>query len=320
MSIRVFALALVASACAVTAAAQSYPAKPVRIVAPFPAGGGTDIFARTIGQKLGTAWSQQVVVDNRPGAAGMIGGGLVAHAAPDGYTLLLTTLDTLAIIPHINKQPLYDSLRDFSPILMVASAPNMLVVHPSVPARSVNELIMLAKSNPGQLNYASNGYGTLSHLTGELFKLQAGAIVVHVPYNGGPPALLGVVTGQASMLFTSIPTALPQVKAGRLRAIAVGNPTRVDTVSELPTVADTLPGFESVQRWAILGPAGMAPELVTKVNRDVTAVLNDDDVKASFAAQGANRLGGTPAAFAAFIKTDYDKWGKVVGAAGIRPE
>ena len=320
MSIRVFALAVVASACAASAAAQSYPAKPVRIVAPFPAGGGTDIFARTIGQKLGAAWSQQVVVDNRAGAAGMIGGGLVAHAAPDGYTLLLTTLDTLAIIPHINKKPLYDSLRDFSPILMVASAPNVLVVHPSVPVRSVKELIALAKSRPGQLNYASNGYGTLSHLTGELFKLRAEANIVHVPYNGGPPALLGVVTGQASMLFTSIPTALPLMMAGRLRAIAVGNPTRVDAIRELPTIADTLPGFESVQRWAILGPVGMAPELVARINRDVTAVLSDDEVKASFAAQGANRLSGTPTEFAAFIKADYDKWGKVVSAAGIHPE
>ncbi len=201
---------------------------------------------------------------------------------------------------------------------MVASAPNVLVIHPSVPAHSVKELIALAKSHPGQLNFASNGVGTLSHLTGELFKLQAGANVIHVPYNGGPPALLGAVTGQASMLFTSIPTALPQVKAGRLRALAVGNPTRVDAVIELPTVADSLPEFESVQRWAILGPAGMTPELVSKINRDVTIVLNDEDVKAGFAAQGAQGLGGSPAEFAAFIKTDYDKWGKVVREAGIK--
>ena len=320
MRIRVFALAVVASACATTAAAQSYPVKPVRIVAPFPAGGGTDIFARTISQKLGATWNQQVVVDNRPGAAGMIGNGFVARAAPDGYTLVLSSLDTLSIIPHINKKPLYDSLHDFSPILMFASAPNLLVVHPSVPARSVRELIALAKSHPGQLNFASNGFGTLSHLTGELFKFQAGANIVHVPYNGGPPAVLSIVSGQASMLFASIPTTLPQVKAGRLRAIAVGNPTRVDTVKELPPVADTLPAFESVQRWAILGPAGMAPDLVAKLNRDLTATLNDDEVKASFAAQGAKGLGGTPAELAAFMKSDYDKWGKVVRDAGIRAE
>jgi tripartite-type tricarboxylate transporter receptor subunit TctC len=203
---------------------------------------------------------------------------------------------------------------------MFASAANLLVVHPSVPARSVKELIALAKSHPGQLNFASNGFGTLSHLTGELFKLQAGVTIVHVPYNGGPPAVLGVLTGQASMLFASIPTTLPQVKAGRLRALAVGNPTRVDTVKELPTIADTLPGFESVQRWAILGPVGIAPDVVAKLNRDFTAALNDDDVKASFAAQGAKGLGGTPAELAAFMKADYDKWGKVVRDAGIRPE
>ena len=320
MSLRAVALVVMASAFAAMAAAQSFPAKPVRIVAPFPAGGGTDIFARTIGQKLGIAWNQQVVVDNRPGAAGMIGNNFVARSAPDGYTLVLSSLDTLSIIPHINKKPLYDSLTDFSPVLMFASAPNLLVVHPSVPARSVRELIALAKSHPGQLNFASNGFGTLSHLTGELFKLQAGVTIVHVPYNGGPPAVLGVLTGQASMLFASIPTTLPQVKAGRLRALAVGNPTRVDTVKELPPIAETLPGFESVQRWAILGPVGIAPDVVAKLNRDFTAALNDDDVKASFAAQGAKGLGGTPAELAAFMKADYDKWGKVVRDAGIRPE
>ncbi|MEO5740914.1 MAG: tripartite tricarboxylate transporter substrate binding protein [Vicinamibacterales bacterium] len=320
MSLRVFALALVASAFAAVAVAQSFPARPVRIVAPFPAGGGTDIFARIIGQKLAVAWNQQMVVDNRPGAAGMIGNAFVARSAPDGYTLVLSSLDTLSIIPHINKKPLYDSLHDFSPVLMFASAPNLLVQHPSVPAHSVKELIALAKSHPGQLNFASNGFGTLSHLTGELFKLQTGGAIVHVPYNGGAPAVLGVLTGQASMLFASIPTTLPQVTAGRLRALAVGNLTRVDTVKDLPTIAETLPGFESVQRWAILGPVGIAPDVVAKLNRDFTAALNDEDVKASFAAQGAKGLGGTPAELAAFMKVDYDKWGKVVRDAGIRPE
>lgn len=322
MSVRVSALALAvaSSVCAAAVSAQSFPAKPVRIVAPFPAGGGTDIFARTLGQKLAAAWNQQVVIDNRPGAAGMIGAAFVARSAPDGYTIVLNTTDTLAIIPHINKKPLFDSLTDFSPIVMLASASNVLVVHPSVPARSVKELIALAKSHAGQLNFASNGFGTLSHMTGELFKLQTGTNIVHVPYTGGPPALLGVLTGQASMLFTSIPTALPQVKAGRLRAIAVGNLTRVEPVRELPPVADTLPGFESVQRWVFQGPAGIAPDLAAKLNRDIIAVLNDEDVKANFAAQGAKGLGGTPAELSAFIKSEYDKWGKVVRDAGIRPE
>ena len=242
------------------------------------------------------------------------------NAAPDGYTLMLANTGVMVINPALYPRLPYAVLRDLIPVARTAQQPLALVVHPSVPARSVRELMTLAKSRPGQLNYASNGYGTLSHLTGELFRLQTDANVVHVPYNGGPPALLGVVTGQASMLFTSIPTALPQVKAGRLRALAVGNPTRVDSVKELPTVADTLPGFESVQRWAILGPAGTPADLVAKINRDVTAALNDEDIKASFAAQGAKALGGSPAEFAAFIKADYDKWGRVVGAAGIRPE
>ncbi len=310
--------ALALSCCAAAAGAQSYPAKPVRIIAPFPPGGGTDIFARVLGQKLNAAWNEQVVVDNRPGAGGMVGNLLASKAAPDGYTLLLTTLDTLAIIPHLNRKPPYDPLRDFSPIVQLASSPNVLVLHPSVPAHSVKELVALAKSRPGALNYASNGVGTLSHLTGELFKLQTGTNIVHVPYNGGPPAVLGIVTGQASMLFTSVPTSLPLVRAGKLRALAISSPQRIDMAKDLPAIAETLPGFESVQRWAVLAPPGLSSDLVARLHRDVTRVLGDPDVKANFAAQGAEALGGTTAEFAAYIKTDYDKWGKVIAAAGVR--
>lgn len=306
--------------CWSLAAAQTYPDKPIRIIAPFPAGGGTDIFARMMAQKLTAAWGQQAVVDNRVGAAGMIGSGFAARAAPDGYTLLLTTLDTLAIIPHITRKPLYDSLRDFAPIILIASAPNVLVVHPSIPARTVRDLIALAKSRPGELNYASNGFGTLSHLTGELFKLQSGINLVHIPYNGGPPAVLGVVTGQAAMLFTALPTALPLVRAGKMRALAVTGLQRVDMAKDLPTAAETLAGFESVQRWGLFAPSALPADLITKIHREVTRSLGDEDIKAAFAAQGAERVGGTPGEFAAFLRSDFEKWGKVVAAAGVRPE
>jgi tripartite-type tricarboxylate transporter receptor subunit TctC len=194
--------------------AQPYPAKSIRVVAPFPPSGGTDLFARALAQKLGAVFGQQVIVDNRSGAGGMIGSDLVARAAPDGYTLLVTSSSTHSIAPHLTRKPLYDPLRDFAPIIAIASAPNLLVVHPSLPVRTVKELIDLAKARPGAINYASNGAGTLSHLTGELFKLQTGTNLAHIPYKGGPPAVIDLVAGQVSVLFTAIPTAVTQVRAG----------------------------------------------------------------------------------------------------------
>jgi tripartite-type tricarboxylate transporter receptor subunit TctC len=311
------AAALMAAA---PAAAQTYPTKPVRVIAPFPPGGGTDLFARAIAQKLGAAWGQQVIVDNRAGAGGMIGSELVARAAPDGYTLLVTSSSTHAINPHLTRKPLYDPLRDFSPIINIASAPNVLVVHPSVPARSVKELVSLAKARPGELNYASNGNGTLSHLTAELFRMRTGTQLVHIPYKGGPPAVIDLMAGQVALLFAAFPTVAPQVRAGRLRAIAVTGPERVEAAKDLPTVAETLPEFESSQWWAMFAPAGLATQLVERINRDVQAILSDSDVRGRFAAEGASPIGGSAASFSAFLKADYEKWGKVVRAAGIKPE
>ena len=310
-----------AAACALPAVfAQSYPVKSIRIVAPFPPSGGTDLFARALAQKLGAVFAQQVIVDNRSGAGGMIGSDMVARAAPDGYTLLVTSSSTLSIAPHLTRKPLYDPLRDFSPVIVIASAPNLLVVHPSLPVRTVGELIDLAKARPGAINYASNGSGTLSHLTGELFKLQARVNLAHIPYKGGPPAVIDLVAGQVSVLFTAIPTALTQVRAGRLRAVAVTGLQRVDAVRELPTVAETLPGFESSQWWGMLAPPGTPADIVDKLNAEVGRMLVDADVKARFANEGADSIGGSPRDFAAYLKADYEKWGKVVRAAGIGPE
>jgi len=302
------------------ALAQNYPAKSIRVVAPFPPSGGTDLFARALAQKLGAVFGQQVIVDNRAGAGGMIGSDMVARAAPDGYTLLVTSSSTHSIAPHLTRKPLYDPLRDFSPVIEIASAPNLLVVHPSLPVRTVRELIDLAKARPGAINYASNGAGTLSHLTGELFKLQTGTNLAHIPYKGGPPAVIDLVAGQVSVLFTAIPTALTQVRAGRLRAVAVTGLKRVDTIKEVPTVAETIPGFESSQWWGMFAPPGTPADIIDKLNAEVGRMLVDTDVKARFANEGADSIGGSPREFGAYLKADYEKWGKVVKEAGIRPE
>ena len=302
------------------ALAQSYPAKSIRVVAPFPPSGGTDLFARALAQKLGVVFGQQVIVDNRSGAGGMIGSDMVARAAPDGYTLLVTSSSTHSIAPHLARKPLYDPLRDFSPVIQIASAPNILVVHPSLPARTVKELISLAKLRPGAINYASNGTGTLSHLTGELFKLQTGANLTHIPYKGGPPAVIDLVAGQVSVLFTAIPTALTQVRAGRLRAIAVTGLKRVDAIKEVAAVAETVPGFESSQWWGMFAPPGTPVDIVDKLNAEVGRMLVDPEVKARFANEGADSIGGSPREFAAYMNADYEKWGRVIKEAGVRPE
>ena len=300
--------------------AQTYPAKPVRVIAPFPAGGGTDLFARSLAQKLSGMWGQQVVVDNRAGAGGMIGSEMVARAAPDGYTLLITSSSTLSISPQLMRAPPYDPLRDFAPVALIATAPNVLVVHPSVPAKSVKELIALAKARPGAINFGSNGSGTLSHLTVELFKLQAGIDMMHIPYKGGPPAVIDLVAGQVSALFTALPTVYPQVRSGKLRLIAVTGERRLAALPDIPTVAETIPGFESVQWWGMFAPAGTAAALVDRLNRDVVKILGEAEIKARFAGEGAEGAGDTPAEFAAYVKADYERWGKVVKAVGIRSE
>lgn len=298
--------------------AQSYPVKPVRMIVPFPPGGGSDILARAVAEKLASALGQQFIIDNRSGAGGALGTELATKASPDGYTLILNSSSALVIGPNLVRNPPYDPLRDLTSVVLVASAPNVLVVHPSVPAKTVKELIALAKKRPGELNYASNGAGTLSHLTGELFKLRAGIEMVHVPYKGGAPAVIDTMAGNVSLLFAAFPTVSAQVRAGRLRALAVSSAKRAVIAPDLPAVAETLPGFESSQWWGLFGPAGMPANVVSRLNAEMQKVLALPDVKKRLAADAAETIGGSATECAEFLRADYEKWRKVVQESGVR--
>jgi tripartite-type tricarboxylate transporter receptor subunit TctC len=302
----------------VTAIAQRYPTQPIKVVVPFPPSGGADILARALAQKLTESLKIQVIVDNRAGAGGMIGTEYVARAAPDGYSLVLTTSSSLSISPHLGTKPPYDAMRDFAPVILIGQGPNVLVIHPSLPVKSLKALIAFAKARPGELNMASNGMGSLSHLTGEYFMMQAGISMVHVPYKGGAPAVTDIVAGNVSVLFASLPTADAQIRSGKLRALAVTGARRSDAAPELPTVAEAaLPGFESTQWWAVFGPAGMAPAIVTKLNAEFGTALQDPRVKKLFDSVGAEIAGGTPRDLALYLKADYERWKEVVTAASI---
>ena len=301
--------------------APAYPTKPARVIVPQTPGSSVDFFARVVSERLHEKWGVPVVVDNRPGAGGAISMELVKHANPDGYTLTLTTEGALAIIPHLYRNPRYDALKDFAPVTRVASAPYVLIVNPSLPAKSVKELIALAKSGPGTINYASGGNGTGTHLSGELFRIMAGINIVHVPYKGASLGMTDVVTGQVQMMFTGVPTALAQVRAGRLRALAVTTGWRIQVLSDVPTVAESgLAGYEVAPWWGVLAPAGTPRVVIEKLYADIAHVLKADVVKQQFAAQGAEPIGDTPMQFASVVKAEFEKWGKVVKDAGVRIE
>lgn len=315
----------IATVCALAAMfpafSQNYPDKPVRAVVPFPPGGAADIVARHVAQKLSESFGVQFIVDNRAGAGGAIGAEMVARAASDGYTLLLASSSAMSINPHIMIKATYDPLKSFVPIGLIGYSPNVLVVHPSVPARTVKELIAVARSKPGALAYGSNGTGTLSHLTGELFMQRAGIKMLHVPYKGAAPAVIDTIAGQVSVLFAAYPSIAAQARSGKLRAMAVTSAKRVSVAPELPTVAEAaLPGFESTQWWGAYGPAGLPAAIVTKLNAELNKILRTDDMKKRFAPDAVEPAGGTPEDHARYLKEDYEKWGKVVRAAGVRSE
>ena len=306
---------------AAIAAAQPYPVKSVRMVVPFAAGAGSnDIMARLVAQKLTEAFSQQFVVDNRPGASGIIGTDIVAKAQPDGYTLLMMSL-TFAVNPSLFSKLPYDTVKDLTPVTLVASAPLMLVVHPSVPAKSVAEFIAYAKANPGKLNFGSGGPGTTPHLAGEMLKIMAGLQMTHIPYKGGAPALADLVGGQIQFMCENIPGTLPFVKSGKLRALAVTDLKRSPLLPELPTLDESgLKGYQIVGWNGLFVPAGTPLAIVNRLHDAVVRALALPDVQERLTVMGADGVGDTPQHFAAFIKAEIPKWAQVVKAAGLKVE
>jgi len=301
--------------------AQNYPAKPVRVVVPFPAGGGADIFARLIGRKLGENLGQSFVVDNRAGASGIIGCEAVARSAPDGYTLLMATTGTHTTNPAVFSKLPYDSIRDFAPISLVAESPFVLLVHPSLPVKNVKELIQLAKSRPGELNYASSGLGSSSHLGFELFNSMAGIKVVHVPYKGLGPASADTIAGNITMTWDSITASAPFIKAKRLRALGIGSAKRSSLLPDVPTISESgLTGFELGSWYAIFAPAATPPEIIRALHREVVKAIAAPGMREQFAALGAEPVGGTPEELAAVVQRDLVKWAKVAREAKVKAE
>jgi tripartite-type tricarboxylate transporter receptor subunit TctC len=293
--------------------------KPIRFIVPFSAGGGADIVARAIGQKLTESLGQQVIIDNRTGAAGIIGMEAAAKAPPDGYTIVLGQTGPNSINPSLYDKLPYDALKDFAPITETTSYPYVLVVHPSVPVRNVKDLIALAKSHPNGLTYASAGNGAANHLAAELLKNMAQIRMVHVPYKASAPALIDVLGGHVSMMFDPIITCMPHVRVGKLRALAITSLARSAISPELPTFAETgLPGYEAIGWHGVLAPAGTPKEMVARLHAEIVRVLRTPDMRARFAEQGAEPVGNTPDEFARFLKADLEKWSKVVKTAGVR--
>jgi tripartite-type tricarboxylate transporter receptor subunit TctC len=302
------------------AAAQDFPTKPIRLIVPFPPGGPNDIIARVIGQRMSELTKQPVVIDNRGGQGGVLGTDAVAKATPDGYTIAISSAGALAISPSMEKVA-YDTLKDLAPVTLVAKVPEMLVVASNVPAHDMGELIALARKQPGKLNFASSGPGSLPHLAGELLKLSAGIDLVHVPYRGAAPAVNDLLGQQVQMAFLDLPVLLPQVKAGALRGIAIGSPQRAPTAMEVPTTAEAGMPELRVENWyGMVAPAGTPPAVVAALNRIATEAMADANVKEKLASQGAELIGDTPEHFRGFIETEIAKWAKVIKDAGVATE
>jgi tripartite-type tricarboxylate transporter receptor subunit TctC len=313
------AVAALLLALAGTASGQ-YPTKPVRFIVPSAAGGGTDIIARAISLKLSESLGQQFVVDNRPGAGQMIGIELAAKSPADGHTILMAA-STLAINPIMYKKVPYDPQRDFAPITQAATLANVIVVHPSLPVKSIAELIAYAKQRPGQLNFASAGIGTSPQMSIELLKSMAGIDMVHIPYKGTAPGVVDLLGGQVLVMAPNVLTALPHIKSGKLRALAVTSARRSEGLPDVPTVAESgLAGYDSTQWYGVLAPAGTPREIVARLHDEIVRALRDAEVGKRLAADGAEPVGSSPEEFAAFIKSESEKWAKVARAAGIRPE
>ncbi|MBI4190242.1 MAG: tripartite tricarboxylate transporter substrate binding protein [Betaproteobacteria bacterium] len=296
-----------------------YPSKPIRGIVVFPPGGSADFTARAIAARLTETWRQPVIIDNRAGASGVIGTELAARALPDGYTLLFGSGTALTLAPALGKVP-YDAVKDFAPVSMLAVNPQMLVVNNTVPVNSVRELIALAKSKPGQLNYGSGGQGSTLQLTMELFKIMAGVDMVHVPYKGGGPAVIDLLAGQVQLMFNTMPSVLPLVKGGKLKGLAVSSAQRSPAAPDIPTIAEAgVPGFETVSWYGLFAPAKTPQVIITKLNQQLKNVLTEPELVQRLASQGADTAPGTPESLAAYMRVDFERFKKVIKAAGIKP-
>jgi tripartite-type tricarboxylate transporter receptor subunit TctC len=301
--------------------AAAYPEKPVRIVVPYPPGGPTDILARVIGDKLSSAFRQPVVIDNRAGAGGVVGSDLVAKAPPDGYVVVWGTSGSHAINATLHPRLPYDPVKDFAPVTLVAKGTNILVVHPSLPVRSVKELTALARANPGRLNFASAGNGATSHLAGEMFRLHSGARIAHVPYKGATPAITAVMSGEAEMAILDVPGVLPYIRAGKLRALGVASMRRSPVLPEVPTLHESgMPGFDTSSWHAVYAPARTPRDIVTRLNTEIRNVLKIPDVADRLLALGVEPVGNTPEELAEFLRSEIVRWGKVVRESGAKSD
>ena len=311
------ALVMTASFCGV-ASAQTYPGKPIRMIVGFAPGGGTDLVARIIGQKMSESWGQTVVVENRAGATGTIGADVVAKAPPDGYTLLMGHVNSHGIAPSIFKKLPYDAERDFATVAYVGYVPNVFVIHPSIPARNVKELIAIAKAQPGSLNYASSGVGSTQHLAGELFTLLAGVTIVHVPYKGSGPAVVDLLAGHISMNFDTMPPVLPHIKSGRMRALALTTPKRSPQLPDVPTMIEVgLKGFDMTNWYGVMAPAKTPRDVVAKLNGEVNRIVALPDAKTKLEEAGTQLNPQSPEQFASFLKSEIAKYAKLVKAANV---
>jgi len=303
------------------ASAQAWPSKPIRIVVPFTPGGSTDILGRAIGQKLAESLGQQVIVENRPGAGGSIGAEAVARAAPDGYTLLMGHIGTLAVNPTLYPKLGYDPVKSFVPVAWVARVTNVLVVNPAVLARTVQELVKLAHDQPGRLRYGSGGNGSAAHLATEYFKLRTQTDIVHVPYKGTGPAVTDLLGGQIELMMTGAPAVMSHVKAGKMRALAISSVQRIESLPELPTIAEAgVLGFEAIQWYGVVAPAGTPEPVIARLNAEVNRALATPELKARLVAEGAEAAPATPQAFGAFIAAEIERWRPVIQKAGLRAE
>jgi tripartite-type tricarboxylate transporter receptor subunit TctC len=316
----IIAVGALAAGIVAPAFAQTYPVKAVRMIVPLSPGGAVDVAGRLVARSLSERWGTQVVVENRPGAGGTVGTAVAARAAPDGYTLLMGSSTLMSVNPHLYQKLTYDTVRDFTPVALVASTPLLLVVHPSVPVRNVKQFVAFAKGQPGALNYSSSGNGSTGHLAGEMFRRATGTNIVHVPHSGSAPALVSLMSGETQMMFPTISAGLSQARSGRLRALAVTSQRRVDAAPELPTVAEAgVPGFD-VEIWSgVFMPANVPRELVTRVHADLMDQLKQPALRKAFVEQGASVVTrDTPEQFASYVKTEWAKWGRAVKESGAQ--